>query len=342
MSTKRLLTYEGLEEYNIKWHERLQALAVGDVEDIFTNEMLRGYTWTYEFDTKLTGNPWPHEEGASEYSAWWMTSGGRIRYNEAAIPFWFPSGVSITVDWGDGTIETVNGSGSIDNFNGAEASMGVYHTYRRELQTYNISVTSNQWDQVWLCGGDAGNVVYYISSYGTHWFLHSTSYAKNVYTGEYIYEGCSGSSFFVDTNNAYMWAYGYDADGLCRDGVLSQLAAMRMGCTKIFNPLPKLAGVIQCDRIEIGNDVSSTYNGQTPEQFFAGLPDANTVLPNSMYFALAHYISLTEAPSNLFQYNLNALDFTGCLHGVASSLQSTISYPSERAQSLTVINNAIT
>lgn len=32
MSEKKLLTYEGLEEYNIKWHERLQAMAISDAD----------------------------------------------------------------------------------------------------------------------------------------------------------------------------------------------------------------------------------------------------------------------------------------------------------------------
>ncbi len=32
MSTKKLLTYEGLEEYNIKWHERLQEMAISDID----------------------------------------------------------------------------------------------------------------------------------------------------------------------------------------------------------------------------------------------------------------------------------------------------------------------
>ena len=34
MSTKKLLTYEGLEEYNIKWHERLQEMMISDEEMI--------------------------------------------------------------------------------------------------------------------------------------------------------------------------------------------------------------------------------------------------------------------------------------------------------------------
>ncbi len=45
MSTKKLLTYEGLEEYNIKWHERLQAINVGSIEDIFLDAMMDIYTF---------------------------------------------------------------------------------------------------------------------------------------------------------------------------------------------------------------------------------------------------------------------------------------------------------
>lgn len=32
MSEKKLMTYEGLEEYNIKWHERLQAMTISDAD----------------------------------------------------------------------------------------------------------------------------------------------------------------------------------------------------------------------------------------------------------------------------------------------------------------------
>lgn len=56
------------------------------------------YTWQYKLDLVLDGD-----------DRWWMTSYG-YGHNCATVPFWFPKGVCITVNWGDGTNETIEGT----------------------------------------------------------------------------------------------------------------------------------------------------------------------------------------------------------------------------------------
>ena len=124
------------------------------------------YTWSFTFDTKLTAHPSQDGWGG----AWWMTSGCNISFNEASIPFYIPNDkISLTVNWGDGFIQKLNNASSF------------FHTYANEYQVYTISVTSNQWSKIWLCGGDPGNAAWYIGGYGNHWYKHSSTLSKDKY-----------------------------------------------------------------------------------------------------------------------------------------------------------------
>lgn len=266
------------------------------------------YTWSYTFNTTLTR------------SSWWMSSID-FDLNKASIPFYIPPNITLTVNWGDGNIETLNYMHSC------------FHTYAQREQTYTISVTSKKWSKIWLCGGDPGNVVYHIGGYGTYWYKHSSDIANQKYNdGEWMYDFCSNKSS-IEGN------IGFGSNGLCT-GLISRVAAMRMGCRTISNPLPRVAGVLQCDPIFIDeNALTLTYDGVTPEEFFSDVPDSGTFFKKSMYYAFGWYSELTSAPGNLFQNNLDATDFTGCLWGVPSNVANNIEYPIDLERSLEEISD---
>ena len=97
-SSKTLMIYEALEEYNIKWHERLETLAVNEleVENAFIDAMMQNYTWSYEFDT-IYGFP----KNGNTYQHPWYYSSFDYSYLLGVVPFTLYSSenASMTIDW---------------------------------------------------------------------------------------------------------------------------------------------------------------------------------------------------------------------------------------------------
>ena len=119
MSTKKLLTYEGLEEYNTKWHERLQAIDVGDVEEIADDVL--SYVWKI-----------------------------KVKASRAAIPFnlYGQDNITLFVNWGDGTSSNITSSGyASDPFDNYDAPS--FHTYSSNDE-YIISISSSDWKNTYI------------------------------------------------------------------------------------------------------------------------------------------------------------------------------------------------
>ena len=128
MSSKKLLTYEGLEEYNIKWHERLQEMILDDDEiDAIFNEFL-------ENKFIFTANVVSENES-----------------KKTGIPFslYLQPDIELTVDWGDGTTSTLTQSDYSSN--NLEASTHLYSNYG----TYTVTVNSSDWNNTyWMAISD--------------------------------------------------------------------------------------------------------------------------------------------------------------------------------------------
>lgn len=267
------------------------------------------YTWSYKFDTDLGGG-----RCSGDYcSGWWCTTAD-YDFNMATIPFWFPKPISIQVNWGDGTIETIQG---IDDYSNRtyRFSDRCIHTYNERCAEYTISITSSQWENIWLCGGDPGNGGYTVGGYPDHWFLHSPSMVNMIY--DY-------PDYWSDAD------VGFSSEWTLNGTTLPYLiSGMRMGCTEILNPLPKVAGIIVADHVKV--DETDLFYAPTGVSFFADCLRYGTLLPNSMYYAFAGYVSLSHAPVNLFENNANAVDFTGCLW--CTSPQETVTYDHSKAKS---------
>jgi len=131
MAEKKLLTYEGLEEYNIKWHERLQAMEIEDeeIDDIINNEFL--YTENkFVFTVDVSSENEDKKTG---------------------IPFslYVQPDITLTVDWGDGTTSTLTQSDySSDDL---RASTHLYSEYG----IYTVTVKSSDWNNTyWMTISD--------------------------------------------------------------------------------------------------------------------------------------------------------------------------------------------
>ena len=268
-------------------------------------EPFKEYTWSYKFDTGLVGGYVDQYSGG--HNNWWMSS-CYCPFNQAGFPFWFPEGITATVDWGDGNIETINGS-TVLAFDGI-------HTYSNACQTYTISITSNQWNHIWLCSGDPGCGGYPNFGYPGRWYKHDSSFSHNLYDNPDYYGNAE---------------YGFDYDSGFDNNITGQLASMRMGCIEILTPLPPVAGVVIADHL--GTDIND-YKSAPSDFFNDDMYPYGTFLPNSMYFAFAYYIRLTNAPSNLFENNTRATDFTWCLDFVPTSVANLIQYDKSKEQQL--------
>lgn len=285
MSDKKRLTIEGLEEYNIKWHERLQAMMINstDAENIFIDAMMKNYTWSYEFDTGFGFEKTPYG-----YRHPWYYSSLDYPYLIGVVPFtlYGSENAFMTVDWGDGTVNTVASS----IYQDPVVFRNSVHEYSNSGK-YTISVTSSDWDQIYMVGGCA--------SIGT--------YLLDVgYIGVY-------DSRVIDTKHEYPDDYGHpylkqvgNQDSDIYYSAQNVMSLMRCGCTKIFNPLPKIAGTIVSELYEY--DFDGNYSLQPveipPQQEFAGLPLYGQYLDDQLYFILDDTHNLgNNYPSNLFIYN---------------------------------------
>ena len=121
MADKKLLTIEGLEEYNTKWHERLEDIAIDNeaAEEIADDAL--PYVWKI-----------------------------KIKASEAAIPFnlYGQDNITLFVNWGDGTSSTITSSGyASDPFDNYDAPS--FHTYSSNDE-YIISISSNDWKNTYI------------------------------------------------------------------------------------------------------------------------------------------------------------------------------------------------
>jgi len=270
-------------------------------------EQDKEYTWIYNFDVSLDGG-----DPYNNYHTGWWNSSYYQSFDTASFPFWFKSGVFIEVDWGDGTVETIEGDDSIGAF-----SNKAFHAYNTPAEVYRISIKSRQWNRIWLCGGDCGNGGYPNSGYPGRWYKHSSWYASQLYGDPDYITG-------IDPGFDYGGLFSFidSPDGFSRT-ITGQLAAMRMGCQSIVTPLPPVAGILISDHIHVANDdwsyAPSDYLDDTLFPF-------GTFMPNSMFYAFSYYCILKSAPSNLFANNLNSTDFTGCLWCVPTNVSNTIQY----------------
>lgn len=295
MATKKLLTYEGLEEYNIKWHERLQELSITDIEikDTFINAMMENYTWSYEFDTTF-GFPY-YGESYRLYDHIWYYSSLNYEFNLASIPFslHYSQNASMTVDWGDGTVETLTSA----DYQSRVICPSSIHEYANP-GTYTISVTSSNWNQIYISGGCVS-----IGFYGA-----GSMPWRAVYDDRVTQEKHNEPDYYRAAHP--------DLQGDYRDTIQNMMSLMRFGLKKILNPLPKLAGTLVSENynnlsdepdVDPGVD-EGTYTG-IPE--FVGIPMYGTKLPNKLYFVFddSHLIG-NKYPSNLFEYNYS-LDILG-------------------------------
>ena len=281
------------------------------MKPLLKNNPPNPYTWSYEFDTLLDGG---HvDDGWNWHSGWWMSSCS-CPFDQACVPFWVSKDTSLIVDWGDGTINTITGTSTKD-YAASNATVletnGICHTYTNP-GTYTISVTSSQWDKIWLCAGDPGNGGFPLGGYPQgHWNKHYLGQASEMY---------SNPDFWGPFDCGFSYDSGFS------DSITGNVAAMRMGCTKILNPLPPVAGVVVSDYIQVEN----TDRSKAPEGFFDGIPEFGTFLPNSLYYAFAYYIVLHDIPKNIFIYNQNANDFSECLWGIDSILKDLTLYNKNR------------
>ena len=126
MSRKKLLTYEGLEEYNIKWHERLQAMLMSDEEldEIWDETFPPCWSITIDTEAKTAGSK------MGEISLIFNPN------DEAS------QNASMTVDWGDGTVVTYT----------PETACG--YTYPQHEYAiagiYDILIESNDFDKLYM------------------------------------------------------------------------------------------------------------------------------------------------------------------------------------------------
>ena len=296
MAEKKLLTYEGLEEYNIKWHERLQAIVIGndDINDIFIDSMMQNYTWSYEFDTVFGFEQIPTAYGIAIRHPWYYTTLD-YSYVLGAIPFslFGSEDASMTVDWGDGTVETLTSA----DYQSRVICPSSIHEYANP-GTYTISVTSSNWNQIYISGGCVS-----IGYYGAGSMPWRAVYDDRV-TQEKHNEPDYSSAAHPDLQGDY------------RDTIQNMMSLMRFGLKKILNPLPKLAGTLVSENYNNLSDYpdvdyevdEGTYTG-IPE--FVGIPMYGTKLQNQLYFVFddSHILG-NNYPSDIFTYN-NSLEIIG-------------------------------
>lgn len=301
MAEKKLLTYEGLEEYNIKWHERLQAMVIenDEVNDIFINEIMKNYTFQFVYDTFLGFSKYYNQYFSRYYmnrpSSWFYTS---CDYNEnmASVPFslYGSENASMTVNWGDGEQTILR---STDFVNATECPNNIHYyrpiTYPDE-SIHTISITSSDWDKIYMIGGCKGN--------GTYWG-----------NGELL-EG-----LYNKESAQYIYYYAPDENELLPIGYINEIkthniqyiiSMMRFGMLKIITPLPSLAGTIW------GDIVGDEY-GDNPE-IYQSVPAYGDILQNKLSFILSYYQNLTSIPSNLFTYNKHIKSIEGAFWGTDS------------------------
>lgn len=124
MAEKKLLTYEGLEEYNIKWHERLQEmiLETEDIDDILDETFPNSWTFTVNTEATASGE----------------------KKTGVPLNLYEQTDVEFTVDWGDGTKSVLTPSLYLV----ANATASV-HEYA-EAGTYHVTITGNAWKRACL------------------------------------------------------------------------------------------------------------------------------------------------------------------------------------------------
>ena len=322
MATKKLLTYEGLERYNDKWHERLQAMLMDDEElDEIWDEVICPPHWSITIDTEAENE------------------GDRM----GQIPFclYGVQNASMTVDWGDGTVDTYVTANAVEN-------TCPTHEYATAGE-YTIRMESDDFSRLYLWTslyGEEGDPEVYCTTlksideplpqivgvYG--WRYNEDTEEEEIGNNDnsfyYCFSDCSSlesiSAGLFDNNTLvtdFSYSF-YSCSSL--ESIPSGLFDNNVAATDFTYCFYRCSSIQSIPEGLFDNNTAATsFYGcfeecSSIESIPSGLFDNNTAATSFMY-CFSSCSSIESIPSGLFDNNTAVTTFYGCFSD-CSSLES--------------------